>query len=118
MFLEKLGGNRPMQMLAGLKELSFFPVAELEVGEHLYWQIGNFHVHGQVLLTSWFVIALLAIASFAASRNIQRVPAGIQNLMEYAPELIRDLVKKPNWREGISPLGSLRRHIVPFHLCV
>lgn len=100
-----------MQILAGLKELSFFPLAELEVGKHLYWQIGNFHLHGQVLLTSWFVIALLVIASFAASRNIQKVPTGIQNLMEYALEFLRDLVKnqigEKEYRPWVPFVGTL-----------
>ena len=32
------------------------PFAELEVGQHLYWQIGNFTLHGQVFMTSWIVI--------------------------------------------------------------
>ncbi|MEB3177002.1 MAG: F0F1 ATP synthase subunit A, partial [Synechococcus sp.] len=26
------------------------PLAELEVGKHLYWQIGNLNIHGQVFL--------------------------------------------------------------------
>ncbi|MGA0997002.1 MAG: F0F1 ATP synthase subunit A, partial [Vulcanococcus sp.] len=37
------------------------PFAELEVGQHLYWQLGNLKIHGQVFLSSWVVIgALLA----------------------------------------------------------
>lgn len=59
-------------------------LAELEVGKHFYWELGGLKVHGQVFLTSWFVIGLLVIASLAATRNIQKVPSGIQNLMEYA----------------------------------
>jgi F-type H+-transporting ATPase subunit a len=38
------------------------PLAELEVGQHLYWQIGDYKIHGQVFLSSWVVIgALLAL---------------------------------------------------------
>ena len=38
------------------------PFAELEVGQHLYWQLGNLKIHGQVFLSSWVVIgALLAV---------------------------------------------------------
>ena len=38
------------------------PFAELEVGQHLYWQIGNLQLHGQVFMTSWIVIgAILAL---------------------------------------------------------
>ncbi|WNC44138.1 F0F1 ATP synthase subunit A [Thermosynechococcus sp. GLH187] len=69
------------------------PLAKLEVGHHFYWHIGNLKVHGQVFITTWFVMAILIAAAFAASRNIQRVPSGIQNLMEYALEFIRDLTK-------------------------
>ena len=45
-------------------------LAELEVGKHFYWELGGLKVHGQVFLTSWFVIGLLVIASLAATRNM------------------------------------------------
>ena len=80
-------------MLDGLNILNSLPLASLEVGQHWYWQIGNLKVHGQVFLASWFVIALLVIASLAATSNIQRVPGGIQNFMEYILEFLRDLAK-------------------------
>ncbi|HAJ59683.1 MAG TPA: F0F1 ATP synthase subunit A, partial [Cyanobacteria bacterium UBA8543] len=51
-----------------------FPLAKLEVGHHFYWQLGNLKLHGQVFLTSWFVISILVVASIAATRNIQRIP--------------------------------------------
>ncbi|MEM9768346.1 MAG: F0F1 ATP synthase subunit A, partial [Cyanobacteria bacterium P01_D01_bin.71] len=34
-------------------------LAELEVGQHFYWEVAGLRIHGQVFLTSWFVIALL-----------------------------------------------------------
>lgn len=100
-----------MEILFSFRELSFFPWAELEVGQHFYWEIGNFQVHGQVFLTSWFVIALLLIASFAATRSIQRIPSGIQNFMEYALEFLRDLVKnqvgEKEYRSWVPFVGTL-----------
>jgi len=100
-----------MEILDGLSVLTSFPLAEIEVGEHFYWQIGNFHLHGQVFLTSWFVIALLVIASLAATRNVQRVPNGIQNFMEYALEFIRDLAKsqlgEKDYRPWVPFIGTL-----------
>jgi hypothetical protein len=33
--------------------------AALEVGQHLYWQIGNIRLHGQVFLTSWILLGNL-----------------------------------------------------------
>lgn len=82
-----------MEMLNSLTTFSLFPLAELEVGKHFYWEIGGLKMHGQVLMTSWFVIAVLVIASLVATRNVQRVPSGFQNFMEYALEFLRDLAK-------------------------
>jgi F-type H+-transporting ATPase subunit a len=86
-------------------------LANLEVGEHFYWQIGNLKVHGQVFLVSWFVIAVLVIASLLATRNIQRIPSGIQNLMEYALDFIRELAKnqlgEKDYRPWVPFLGTL-----------
>ena len=82
-----------MEMHSVLNAFTSFPLAKLEVGNHFYWQLGNLKLHGQVFLTSWFVILLLVGASIAATRNIQRIPSGIQNFMEYALDFIRDLAK-------------------------
>jgi len=100
-----------MEMLSFLNALNSYTLANLEVGEHFYWQLGNLKIHGQVFLTSWFVIAILVVASLAATRNIQRVPSGIQNLMEYALEFIRDLTKnqigEKEYRPWVPFIGTL-----------
>jgi F-type H+-transporting ATPase subunit a len=98
-------------MLDGLNVLTSLPLASLEVGKHWYWQIGTLKIHGQVFLASWFVITLLVIASLAATRNIQRVPSGIQNLMEYVLEFLRDLAKnqlgEKEYRPWLPFIGTL-----------
>jgi F-type H+-transporting ATPase subunit a len=98
-------------MLAGLSILPSLPLASLEVGQHWYWGIGNLKVHGQVFLTSWFVIALLVLASLAATKNIQRIPSGIQNFMEYVLEFLRDLTKnqlgEKEYRPWLPFIGTL-----------
>lgn len=100
-----------MDMIEVLNTFNFLPLAELEVGQHFYWQLGNLKVHGQVFITSWFVIALLVVASLAATRNIQRVPSGIQNVMEYALDFIRDLAKtqigEKEYRPWVPFIGTL-----------
>ncbi len=87
------------------------PLAELEVGKQFYWHLGNFNIHGQVLLTSWFVIGLLVIVSVLATRKVQMVPSGVQNLMEYALEFIRDLTKaqigEKEYRPWVPFIGTL-----------
>ncbi|MEB3337801.1 MAG: F0F1 ATP synthase subunit A [Leptolyngbyaceae bacterium] len=100
-----------MAILHFFNTLNSLPLAELEVGKHFYWHLGNLELHGQVFLTSWFVIAVLVIASVAATRNIQRVPKGLQNFMEYALEFIRDLAKnqigEKEFRAWVPFVGTL-----------
>jgi F-type H+-transporting ATPase subunit a len=100
-----------MEILGDLSVLNSFHLANIEVGKHFLWNIGGFTVHGQVFLTSWFVIGLLVIASLAATKNIQRIPSGIQNLMEYALEFLRDLVKnqlgEKEYRKWLPFIGTL-----------
>jgi F-type H+-transporting ATPase subunit a len=98
-------------MLDGLNIINPLPLAALDVGHHLYWRLGNLQLHGQVFLTSWFVIGLLLIAVIAANRNIQSIPSGIQNLMEYALEYIRNLAKdqigEKEYRPWVPFIGTL-----------
>ncbi|WP_088893995.1 F0F1 ATP synthase subunit A [Leptolyngbya ohadii] len=100
-----------MEMLYKLTATSSFPLAELEVGKQFYWHVGNLELHGQVFLVSWFVIGVLVIASILATRNIQMVPGGTQNLMEYALEFIRDLTKtqigEKEYRPWVPFIGTL-----------
>lgn len=87
------------------------PLASLEVGHHFYWNIGGLKVHGQVFIVSWIVIGILLIASFLATRNIQRIPSGIQNLMEYALEFVRDIARnqlgEKEYRPWLPFIGTL-----------
>ena len=100
-----------MEILGALTFLNTYTLAELEVGEHFLWKIGNFTVHGQVFLNSWIVIGLLVIASLAATRNIQKIPSGIQNFMEFVLEFIRDLVRnqigEKEYRDWVPFNGTL-----------
>lgn len=92
-------------------EWMLLPLAKLEVGHHFYWHIGNLKVHGQVFMTTWIVMAILIVAALAATRNIQRIPAGMQNLMEYALEFVRDLAKgqmgEKEYRAWVPFIGTL-----------
>jgi len=100
-----------MEILGALTFLNIYTLAELEVGEHFLWKIGDFSVHGQVFLNSWIVIGLLVIASLAATQNIQKIPSGIQNFMEFVLEFIRDLVRnqigEKEYRDWVPFIGTL-----------
>nr|YP_009548132.1 ATP synthase CF0 subunit IV [Pteris vittata]YP_010328030.1 ATP synthase CF0 subunit IV [Ceratopteris thalictroides]AIS38226.1 ATP synthase CF0 subunit IV [Ceratopteris richardii]AYW14678.1 ATP synthase CF0 subunit IV [Ceratopteris cornuta]UJH19094.1 ATP synthase CF0 subunit IV [Ceratopteris thalictroides] len=78
-------------------------VSSVEVGQHFYWQIGNLQVHAQVLITSWVVIALLIALPVVATRNLQTIPTGLQNFIEYVLEFIRDLTRTQMGEEEYRP---------------
>ena len=46
-------------------------LAGVEVGQHWYWSIGGSNVHGQVLLSSWIVITLIASAVFLGASQLR-----------------------------------------------
>ncbi|XP_050872846.1 ATP synthase subunit a, chloroplastic-like [Lathyrus oleraceus] len=71
----------------------FYDISAVEVGQHFYWQIGDFQVHAQVLITSWVVIAILLISTILVVRNPQTIPTSGQNFFEYVLEFIRDVSK-------------------------
>nr|YP_009426761.1 ATP synthase CF0 subunit IV [Homalosorus pycnocarpos]ASU95469.1 ATP synthase CF0 subunit IV [Homalosorus pycnocarpos] len=80
-----------------------YRVSSVEVGQHSYWQVGDFQVHAQVLVTSWVVIALLLALPIVATRNLQAIPTGSQNFIEYVPEFIRDLTRTQMGEEEYRP---------------
>jgi F-type H+-transporting ATPase subunit a len=65
----------------------FFSLAEVEVGTHLYWNIAGLTVHGQVLIVTWLVIAIVG------TQNMQQVPKGLQNFVELVYEYVSGIAK-------------------------
>nr|YP_009519189.1 ATP synthase CF0 subunit IV [Caulerpa verticillata]AYC65096.1 ATP synthase CF0 subunit IV [Caulerpa verticillata] len=68
-------------------------LAEVSVGQHLYWKLAGYELHGQVLLTSWVVLGIIIILSLVANQNLSIEPKGLQNFTEYITEFIRDLAR-------------------------
>ena len=87
------------------------PFAELEVGHHLYWQIGNLNLHGQVFLSSWILIGVLLAFVLVGTKNLSRDPKGTQNLLEFLWDYIRDLsrdqIGEKYYREWLPFIGTL-----------
>ena len=74
--------------------ISVFDLSEVSVGQHFYWKLGGYELHGQVLLTSWLVLSIIAVLAFLGNSNLKvNAPEGVQNLTEYITEFIRDLAK-------------------------
>ena len=68
-------------------------IAEVSVGQHFYWEIAGYQVHGQVLITSWVVLGIIFTLSFLGNRDLKSTPDGFQNFTEFVTEFIRDLAK-------------------------
>jgi F-type H+-transporting ATPase subunit a len=87
------------------------PLAELEVGQHLYWQLGNLKIHGQVFLSSWVVIGALLALVVAGTRKMERDPRGVQNLLEFLWDYIRDMAREQigekAYRDWLPFIGTL-----------
>ena len=56
------------------KIVSLFDISEVSVGQHFYWQIGSYEVHGQVLITSWIVFSIIAFISLSGNKNLKNIP--------------------------------------------
>jgi len=89
----------------------FSQLSSVEVGKHFYWNLAGFEVHGQVLITSWIVIAILITISFLGTRKLDTIPTGGQNFVEYVLEFIRDLTRtqigEEEYRAWVPFVGTL-----------
>lgn len=88
-----------------------YDLAAVEVGQHFYWHIAGVTLHGQTLLTSWFVLICLIAFSVIATRDLQPIPLKGQNFAEYILEFIRDLAKtqigEEEYRSWIPFIGTI-----------
>jgi F-type H+-transporting ATPase subunit a len=86
-------------------------IASLSVGQHLYWRFGGIVVHGETLLTSWFILLALGIFSILGNSNLKSIPEGLQNVTEFALEFIRDIAKtqigEEEYKEWIPYIGTI-----------
>nr|YP_010564930.1 ATP synthase CF0 A subunit [Chlamydomonas chlamydogama]UZA61933.1 ATP synthase CF0 A subunit [Chlamydomonas chlamydogama] len=68
-------------------------IAEVSVGQHYYWKLGEYELHGQVLITSWVVLGIIFVLAFLGNRDLKPTPDGFQNFTEAVTEYIRDLAR-------------------------
>ena len=89
----------------------FFSLAAVEVGEHLYWNIAGLSVHGQVLLVTWLVIAIILTIAVLGTLNLEQVPKGLQNFVEavfeYVASIAKDQLGEYEYRPWVPFVGTL-----------
>ena len=63
-----------------------YDIAAVEIGQHWYWSVGGFQVHGQVLVNTWIVFAIILIVGFTTTRQLTLQVANLsggQNFIEF-----------------------------------
>ena len=89
----------------------FFSLAAVEVGTHLYWNFAGLTVHGQVLLITWLVIAIILGVTVVGTLNMQQVPKGLQNFVEavyeYVSGIAKDQLGEAEYRPWVPFVGTL-----------
>ena len=89
----------------------FFSLAAVEVGEHLYWNIAGLTVHGQVLLVTWLVIAIILTITVLGTLNLEQVPKGLQNFVEavfeYVAGIAKDQLGEYEYRPWVPFVGTI-----------
>lgn len=68
-------------------------LSRVEIGQHFYWSILGYQVHGQVLINSWIVIGLIILLAVSTTRELQLIPGKGQTFIESITEFIRDIAK-------------------------
>lgn len=83
----------------------------LEIGQHFYWTVFNFQVHGQVLLNTWLVILIVLILGISTTRSLKLIPEDGQSFAELLTEFVRGIAKdqmgEKNFGEWVPYIGTL-----------
>merc|ERR1711912_89963 len=89
----------------------FFSLAAVEVGTHLYWEFAGLTVHGQVLLVTWLVIAIILTIAVLGTLKLEQVPKGLQNfaesVFEYVSGIAKDQIGEYEYRPWVPFVGTL-----------
>jgi len=69
-----------------------FLLSKIEVGSHLYVNLGgNLHLHGETIIVSSIVVALLTLFLVISTRDLKKVPGPLQNFIEVIYELVKSI---------------------------
>lgn len=67
-------------------------LSNIEVGSHFYVDFTeNLHLHAETIFVSSIVVTLLTTFFFLGQSNLQRIPNGLQGLLEFLFLLVKDI---------------------------
>ena len=90
-----------------------YDISAVEIGQHFYWTLGGFQMHGQVLINSWIVLGLVIAFALVTTSDLKPVPEGGQNLAEFVVEYTGSNPVRPNLKQscgcgGMVDTGDLK----------
>merc|ERR1711912_161675 len=89
----------------------FFSLAAVEVGTHLYWEFAGLTVHGQELLVTWLVLAIILTIAILGTLNLEQIPKGLQNFVEgvfeYVAGIAKDQLGEYEYRPWVPFVGTI-----------
>ena len=72
--------------------MNTFLLSKIEVGSHLYVNFPNdLHLHGETVIVSALVVTALILFLILGTRNLQKIPSGLQNIIEIIYELVKSI---------------------------
>jgi F-type H+-transporting ATPase subunit a len=86
-----------------------FLLSKIEVGSHLYVNLGeNLHLHGETVIVSSIVVALITLFLVISTRDLKKVPGPLQNFIEVIYELVKSI--------AFTQMGPAISAIVPYQM--
>jgi F-type H+-transporting ATPase subunit a len=71
--------------------MNTFLLSNIEVGSHLYINIGDSHLHGETIIVSTLVVSFISLVLFLGTSDLKRVPGTLQNFLEVIYDLIKSI---------------------------
>jgi F-type H+-transporting ATPase subunit a len=69
-----------------------FLLSKIEVGSHLYINFpNNLHLHGETVIVSVLVVMTIILFLILGTRNLKKIPTGLQNITEIVYELVKSI---------------------------
>jgi F-type H+-transporting ATPase subunit a len=69
-----------------------FLLSKIEVGSHLYINFpNNLHLHGETIIVSIMVVTSLILFLFLGTKDLKKIPTGLQNIVEILYELVKSI---------------------------
>jgi F-type H+-transporting ATPase subunit a len=69
-----------------------FLLSKIEVGSHFYINFTNdLHLHGETVFVSFLVVVVVSLFLILGTRNLQKTPGSLQNIVEIIYELVKSI---------------------------